>query len=519
MRIGCPALFLGVFIRQKKNKSGSISVQIISKIGGRYKVAKTIGSSESEDQVKLLVQQAKVDLLSLVGQSSLFIPEQDVQVESYLNTIENIQIRTIGPELIFGRIYDAIGYNAIEEDIFRHLVIARLAFPLSKLKTIEYMYRYQGVTIGLDQVYRFLDKLNAKLKEQVEQISYQHTLKTLEGEIGIVFYDMTTLYFESNEEDDFRMTGFSKDGKHHLPQIYLGLLVGLGGYPIGYDLFEGKLFEGDTLIPVIDKLTKKFNLARPIIVADAGLLTKANIDTLASLGYTYIIGARAKSEKTIIKNEILSLKLNDGETKVIHKTDGNRLIISYSEKRAKKDEHNRKRGLSRLEKQVKSGKLTKQNINNKGYNKYLRMKGQVEIEIDYDKYNADKRWGGLKGYITNTALSPSTILEQYKNLWHIEKAFRMSKTDLRIRPIYHRLKRRIEAHICLSFAAYSIYKELERILNENHSSISTLQAAELTHTMYQLQISLPESKKNKMITLKMDDLQKELWSIVSSNYP
>ena len=314
------------------------------------------------------------------------------------------------------------------------------------------------------------------------------------------------------------MNGFSKYGKHHLPQIYLGLLVGLGGYPIGYDLFEGKLFEGDTLIPVIDKLTKKFNLARPIIVADAGLLTKANMDTLAGLGYTYIIGARAKSEKTIIKNEILSLQLNDGETKVIHKTDGNRLIISYSEKRAKKDEHNRKRGLNRLEKQVKSGKLTKQNINHKGYNKYLRMKGKVEIEIDYDKYNADKRWDGLKGYITNTTLSPSTILEQYKNLWHIEKAFRMSKSDLRIRPIYHRLKKRIEAHICLSFAAYSIYKELERILHKNHSSISILQAAELTHTMYQLQIRLPESKKKKLITLKMDELQKELWKIVSSNY-
>ena len=259
-------------------------------------------------------------------------------------------------------------------------------------------------------------------------------------------------------------------------------------------------------------------MAKPIIVADAGLLTKANIDTLAGLGYSYIIGARAKSEKNIIKNEILSLKLNDGETRIIHKMDGNRLIISYSEKRAKKDEHNRKRGLSRLEKQVKSGKLTKQNINNKGYNKYLRMKGKVDIEIDYDKYNADKQWDGLKGYITNTTISPSIILEQYKNLWHIEKAFRMSKTDLRIRPIYHRLKRRIEAHICLSFAAYSIYKELERILNKNHSSISIVQAAELTHTMYQLEISLPESKKNKLITLKMDPLQKELSSIVESNY-
>lgn len=518
LRNGCPGLFLGVFIRQKKNKSGSISVQIISKVGGRYKVEKTVGSSDREDQIKNLVQKAKLDVISMVGQSSLFNSEQDVQLENYLDTIENMQIRTIGPELIFGKIYDAIGYNAIKEDLFRQLVIARLAFPLSKLKTIEYIYRYQGVTIGLDQVYRFLDKLNDTLKEQVEQISYQHTLKTLVGEIGIVFYDMTTLYFESNEEDDFRMSGFSKDGKHHLPQIYLGLLVGLGGYPIGYDLFEGKIFEGDTLIPVIDKLTKKFNLAKPIIVADAGLLTKANIDTLAGLGYSYIIGARAKSEKNIIKNEILSLKLNDGETRIIHKMDGNRLIISYSEKRAKKDEHNRKRGLSRLGKQVKSGKLTKQNINNKGYNKYLRMKGKVDIEIDYDKYNADKQWDGLKGYITNTTISPSIILEQYKNLWHIEKAFRMSKTDLRIRPIYHRLKRRIEAHICLSFAAYSIYKELERILNKNHSSISIVQAAELTHTMYQLKISLPESKKNKLITLKMDPLQKELSSIVESNY-
>ena len=135
-----------MFIRQKKNKSGSISVQIISKVGGNYKVVKTIGSSEREDQVKILVEQAKLDLISLVGQSSLFISEQDVQLENYLNTLENIQIRTIGPELIFGKIYDSIGYNAIEEDLFRHLVIARLAFPLSKLKTIEYIYRYQGVT-------------------------------------------------------------------------------------------------------------------------------------------------------------------------------------------------------------------------------------------------------------------------------------------------------------------------------------------------------------------------------------
>jgi len=507
-----------MFIRQKKNKSGSISVQLISKYGGKYKVEKTIGSGSSQEQITVLLHQARYELQKVEQQIGLFVSVQDTEIEGYLQTLQNTQIRTIGPELIFGKIYDAIGFSAIDEDLFRHLVIARLAFPLSKLKTIDYIYRYQGLCIEIDRVYRFLDKLNNTLKDQVEQIAYQHTLKILKGKISIVFYDMTTLYFEASEEDDLRKAGFSKDGKHHLPQIYLGLLVGLGGYAIGYDIFEGNIYEGDTLIPVIDKLAKKFNLSKPVIVADAGLLSKENINKLADNGYTYIIGARPKSEPAVIKSEILSAHLKDGQTMVINKTDGNRLIVSFSDKRAAKDEHNRKRGLQRLEKQVRSGKLTKANINNKGYNKYLRMQGQVAIEIDYDKFNEDKQWDGLKGYITNTTLKPATVLEQYRNLWHIEKAFRMSKTDLRIRPIYHRLKRRIEAHICLSFTAYAIYKELERVLKKEKSDISLKQAAELTHTMYQLNIILPESKRKQTINLKMDEIQTQLWNIILKNY-
>jgi transposase len=507
-----------MFIRQKKNKSGSISVQLISKHGGKYKVEKTIGSGSSQEQITVLLHQARYELQKVEQQIGLFVSVQDTEIEGYLQTLQNTQIRTIGPELIFGKIYDAIGFSAIDEDLFRHLVIARLAFPLSKLKTIDYIYRYQGLCIEIDRVYRFLDKLNNTLKDQVEQIAYQHTLKILKGKISIVFYDMTTLYFEASEEDDLRKAGFSKDGKHHLPQIYLGLLVGLGGYAIGYDIFEGNIYEGDTLIPVIDKLAKKFNLSKPVIVADAGLLSKENINKLADNGYTYIIGARPKSEPAVIKSEILSAHLKDGQTMVINKTDGNRLIVSFSDKRAAKDEHNRKRGLQRLEKQVRSGKLTKANINNKGYNKYLRMQGQVAIEIDYDKFNEDKQWDGLKGYITNTTLKPATVLEQYRNLWHIEKAFRMSKTDLRIRPIYHRLKRRIEAHICLSFTAYAIYKELERVLKKEKSDISLKQAAELTHTMYQLNIILPESKRKQTINLKMDEIQTQLWNIILKNY-
>ena len=452
------------------------------------------------------------------AQSSLFIFENDALIEGFLAQLQNSQVRTVGPELIFGKIYDAIGFNAVQEEMFRHLVISRLAFPLSKLKTIDYLYRFQGVSLDISSVYRFLDKLNAKLKDQVERISFAHTLKVLQDKISIVFYDMTTLYFEASDEDDLRKTGFSKDGKHQNPQIFLGLLVGMGGYAIGYDIFEGNIYEGHTLIPVIEKLTKKFNLNRPVVVADAGLLSKDNIEALEKDGYEYILGARIKTESQAVKKQMAEAKLGDGQTLIITKANNTKLIVSYSDKRAAKDGHNRKRGLERLEKQVKYGKLTKTSINNRGYNKYLKIKDKVEVEIDYEKFEQDKSWDGLKGYVTNTKLKPTEVIDSYRNLWHIEKAFRMSKTDLRVRPIYHRLKKRIEAHICISFTAYTIYKELERVLAQTKSTISLKQASELTHTMYEITVTLPQSLNVKNILLKLDDNQALLKKIIDENF-
>jgi transposase len=469
-----------MFIRKKPNKSGSFSIQIISKIKGINKVVKTIGSSRTQEGIDLLLNQASQELNDIQKQTSLFLSQDDSTIESFLSTLNNTNVSVIGPELIFGKIYDKIGFNAINEDLFRHLVISRLTFPLSKLKTIDYLYRYQGTSLNIDSIYRFMDKLNDSLKGQVEQISYKHTLELLNNEISIVFYDMTTLYFEASDEDDLRKTGFSKDGKHQNPQIFLGLLVGLGGYAIGYDIFEGNIYEGHTLIPTLEKLSKKFNLTKPVVVADAGLLSTENIKLLEKSGYKYILGARIKNESNKIKQQILRSPLKNDEYRTIKKDTGQRLIITYSDKRAAKDGHNRKRGLQRIEKRATSGRLTKSNINNRGYNKYLKMEGEIKIAIDYDKFKEDKKWDGIKGYITNSKLGPKKIIDNYKNLWHIEKAFRMSKTDLKIRPIYHRIKKRIEAHICISFA-------------------------------------LPESKNQKKILLNMDDEQKLLIQIIAKN--
>lgn len=506
-----------MFLRKKINRSGSISVQIISKTRGNYKVIKSIGSGKTEQEVQKLEFLGKQEMERLNRQPQLFISESDTLVDEIFSTITNSSIRTVGPEIIFGRIYDHIGYHEVQADLFRHLVIARIAYPLSKLKTVDYLYRYQGVSINIDSVYRFLDKLNDSLKHQVEQIAYRHTKKIL-GTISVVFYDMTTLYFEASDEDDLRKTGFSKDGKHQNPQIFLGLLVGLGGYAIGYDIFEGNTYEGHTLIPFMEKISRKFELEKPVVVADSGLLSNENIEALKQNGYQYIIGARIKNESQKIKNKITKLKLTDGKSRKITKDYGDVLIISYSDKRARKDMHTRERGLKRLEKRLKSGKLTKSSINNRGYNKFLELQGEISIKIDYDKIEMEKVWDGLKGYITNSKISVNEIIENYKNLWHIEKAFRMSKTDLKIRPIYHRIRNRIEAHICISFAAYSIYKELERVLYIEKSALSIKKSAELTHNMYEITYTLPDSKHTKTKLLKMDDQQAELYQLVMKNF-
>jgi transposase len=182
--------------------------------------------------------------------------------------------------------------------------------------------------------------------------------------------------------------------------------------------------------------------------------------------------------------------------------DGLRLIVSYSDKRAKKDLHNRLRGLHRLESNLKKGKLTKSHINNRGYNKYLRLEGNIKIDIDYERFDSDTKWDGLKGYLTNTELPAKELIDSYNRLWYIKRAFRISKTDLKIRPIYHRIRERIEAHICIAFTAYTIYKEVERRLHKKKVPLSPARVAELTKTMYSIQIKIPDTNTFMSIPFK-----------------
>ena len=506
-----------MFVRKNKNRSGSVSVQIIEKRQGTYRVFRTVGSSSGPDEIERLFREARRQIIHLPGQQKLFATHDPdaYAVDTFVDKLSNAHIRMVGPELVFGTLFDRIGFNDIQEELFRHLVIARLAYPGSKLKTVDYLKRYRGIRCSPDRVYRFLDSLHATHKGTVEQIAYTYTKKRLR-QVTVAFYDMTTLYFEAEDEDDLRKTGWSKDGKHDKPQIMVGLLLGQGGYPIGYDVFEGNTWEGDTVIPALKKFEEKFCIGTPTIVADAGLLSKDNIARLKDLGYTFILGGRIKNETESVKRRILEnlASLRAGTPLTVEKPDGTHLIVTYLEKRARKDARNREKGLAKLKARIKSGKLSKKQLSNRGYNKFLKIEGEATVVFDETKVADDQQWDGLKGYVTNTALTPDDVVERYRDLWQIENAFRISKTDLKVRPVFHRIRRRIEAHLTVAFAAYVVYKELERLLKERKAPFSVKRAAELTHTMYELAYRSPGSVETKQKILAMDEEQQRLYDTI-----
>lgn len=509
-----------MFVNRSKNKSGTVSVRVLQKRGRNNILVKSFGSSRDEKEIERMVEQARIYIHQQTGTFyHLFNQPPEQSIDDFIGDLSNSQISVDGPEMIFGKLFDYIGYGEIG-GLFRPLVLSRLVAPGSKLKTVDYLWRYNGVSYDINKVYRYLDKLcdrnNNKtgIKDRVEQITFAHSATVMGGCIDVVFYDITTLYFEAADEDDLRRTGYSKDGKFDCPQVLLGLLVTREGLPISYEIFEGDLSEKKTFIPLLKRVQEKFGFPSPIVVADAGLLSRKNIEALVADGYEYILGARLKNENANVKRRVLDLKLTDGQVASITTDDGLRIVVSFTEKRRKKDAFNRAKGLQRLQAKVASGKVSKKHINNRGYNKYLRLHGEAAISIDMEAFEQDAAWDGIKGYVTNTKLSDEEVLGNYHNLWYIERAFRMNKTDLQIRPMYHRLRNRIEGHICICFCAYVLQLEIERLLKAANSGLTINKARELVKTMYALTYTKSGHVKPTKVMLRMDPEQQELYRLV-----
>ena len=222
------------------------------------------------------------------------------------------------------------------------------------------------------------------------------------------------------------------------------------------------------------------------------------------------MGARIKNESKEIRKWILSLKKENGEFYEKRKGNNLRLIVGYSDKRAKKDSYNREKGIKRLERAFQSGRITKENINKRGYNKFLELSGSVGVGISLEKIKEDEKWDGYKGYITNTKLSPQEVYYQYSSLWSIERAFRITKGTIEVRPMFHFTPPRIEAHVCICFVAYKVYKELERILKTNNVELSVDKVLKIAKTITTIKIKLPVSNRTLHKTMFLTQKHKSI---------
>ena len=487
-----------MFVRRKKNRSGTTSVVVVDKHGGKFKELHTVGVANDEQEVAALCEKGKKWIKSHLGILELDFESAGKALEEERATavLDNIDaILLNGAKLILDKVYDSIGFNRIGDSVLRNLVAARLCQPMSKMATVEYLKSHFDEDVSLSKIYRYLDKLYNTQQEAVQRISVDHTLSVLGGRVEMLFYDVTSLYFESFAEDDLRAPGFSKDGKTAETQIILGLLVCENGYPLSYSIFNGAQYEGYTMIPIIDDFKQRFGLNDFVVVADSGFMIKRNISMLRSGGYKFIVGGRIRKVDNETAKWVISLPHEDGQYHERVMDNGDRLIVSYSSKRAAKDALNRTKGVERLRNAFASGKITKDKINKRGYSKFLEIDKDVDVRICNEKIREDEKWDGLKGYVTNTSLPPDEVVAQYHGLWVVERAFRISKGTIETRPIFHFTEKRIEAHVCLCFVAYKVYKELERVIAELDLGMSVDTVMRIAKTITTIRIKLPLNDK------------------------
>jgi len=519
-----------MFVRVKTSpNSKGQSVQIVQSVrrgsSVTQKIVRHVGMAYDEEELTLLkVLAASIkEKLEAGGQQFLFKPEDIVSLSKpkkiYESKDYDINLSDLfeeqrlvgGIHEAYGKLFDDLGYikvthnparNKMITEVFKNIVLARIANPASKRASVLKLEEDFGITIDLDRVYRMMDELDSSAVDRLKKITYENTLNLLGSKINVIFYDATTIYFESFTEDTLKRNGFSKDHKHNQPQVLLALMVTSDGLPIDYEVFAGDTYEGSTLIPSLKSIREKYDIEKVVFVADSAMLSSNNIAELESLkdeSFSFIVGARLKNLNTNLKSKILDInnyrQITPGLMIGRFEYGSNKLVVSYSAKRARKDASDRKKAVEKLKAKLEKSKSVKSNISNNSYRKYLKLEGKSSLSLDEEKITSESVWDGLHGVLTNSNLSPIEVLEKYKELFNVESAFRVTKHDLAVRPVYHWKAERVKAHIAICFAAYALVKNMEYRVRVMYKKISIEDIREI---LMHVQSSILFDRKKKI---------------------
>lgn len=397
------------------------------------------------------------------------------------------------------------------EEAVKLILAQRFALPSSKLRTQERQEEYGFQGIDLQHLYRAMDAIEPTSSE-IQKQAFSAVRKASEHLVDCFFFDVTTLYFESVVQDEIRDFGYSKDQKYHVVQIVLALVVDSRGIPIAYDVFKGNLAETKTLIPVLDSLRKRFEINNITVVCDRGLASKTNVEALQEAKFHYVIATKLRVMSKKLKINDLSSYSVMPHQKTVPEQDrtyvrtmehpqykDTRLIVTYSPKRAKKDREDRERLIEKLKKKLSCSPdetTVKKVISNSGYKKYTNIKKGSQITVNESLIEEDAQWDGFHGIaVSNTSeLSVEEALARYRDLWHVEEAFRVAKSTLKTRPIFHWSPRRIKAHVLLCFMNLFLERFLELLLRQNNTALTP---DRIRYALTQIHTTIFEDKSTK----------------------
>jgi transposase len=429
------------FIRKVKTKSGATAVQIIHKNYGQITHIDHIGSAHNQEELTALIVLARI---RLQGSQSPLFPDNIAQL--------TIQLKQSYSSLLWQVLhqqYDRLGFNQICDDIFVALCIARLVEPTSKIDSLRVLADLGVNQIDKNQLYRCLQNIIGKdYRSTICQLCFQHS--TSQG-LSLLLYDVTTLYFEIQQDDDYRKPGISKERRLE-PQIVIGLLVDQSGFPLGLHSFRGNMAETKTILPAVQAFCIQHGVNALTVVADAAMLSANNLSALAKAGYTYIVGSRLhKIPYDIVqyqKTQVMS------DQQIIASQYGDyRIIYQYREKRASLDKKNIQKQIDKAQKIV-SGQTAATRA------KFLTLKAKTK-QLNQTLIEKAYALSGIKGYITNLNIPDQQVIDYYHQLFRVEASFRMAKSDFKARPIFHRKRDSIEAHLTIVLAALAMGREIE----------------------------------------------------------
>ena len=399
---------------------------------------------------------------------------------------------------IFGSLFHTLGFHQIlpkkKSQVLKELVLARIASPASKHRSQEMLAADFGIEIHLDRIYRMMDSLLEK-RVDFEKKVFQATQSLCFGKIDMLLFDVTTLYFESVEEDELKRFGYSKDQKFHSVQVVLALATTEQGLPIGYRTFPGNTADVSTLKVTLEEWKKQLPIGEVRVIGDSAMMSEANLSALEAANIKYIIAAKLKKTSLSIQNQLFQKNgdcisvNNEKHYKQEHLLPkGRRLVVTYSEKRARKNRNDRLRILEKVQKKIGSGKNFKKLISNRGYQKFLKAQGEGKLIVDEAKISEAEKWDGLHGIISNDHDSNAVdLLTTYRRLWVIEESFRIQKSDLSIRPIYHFKPERVEAHILLCYLAFALIRYAEHRVESQQEQVSI---QEMRRGLWRIQASI-----------------------------